>query len=650
MLCTVPPGDDAVVRAAAGQIFIPCYTGIMPAATILGQFARLVNYPVRQHPDLGDPPAPPERRTALSRVCERSQLAMERQLTGIAAAPGTALGPVFRIEQQSLAVERLETDDPDRQVERLTEAVAQAAREIEALKARTASATSTDEAAIFDAHGLFLQDPALIEAARGAIHAERLNAEAAWDQALARQVRRLLDVEDEYIRERSADLRDVGARVTRILLQLPEFDLGSLASPSVIIAHDLTPSDTIRIDRRMALAFCTAEGGPTSHTAILARSLGIPAVVGLGAPLLQLDPGIELAVDGDRGLLVIGPSPDTRRSFQRSRQRAARQQAADRRLAHQPAVTRDGRPIEVVANIGRVEEATAALEAGAEGVGLLRTEFLYLDRATAPSEQEQVEAYRSILESMGGRPVVVRTLDVGGDKQLPYLQLDREDNPFLGVRALRLCLAQPGLMRAQLRALLRASPGHGLHIMFPMVATLEELRAAKELVAQERRALESEGWPVEQRIPIGIMVEIPSVAVMADRFAREVDFFSIGTNDLTQYTFAAERTNPQVAHLTDACHPAILRLIRGVVEAAHRAGIWVGLCGELAGDPQAIPILLGLELDELSMGAAAIPRAKSIIRSWDFQEAAALAARALGLEDARAVRQLVAGDRSNPAA
>lgn len=574
----------------------------------------------------------------------------EQKLAGIAAAQGIALGPVFLIQEQTLGIERQQVDDPEHEIERLSNALTQATQEIKALRDKAASETSPDEAAIFDAQCMFLQDPALIDPTRAMIRVQRITAEAAWEEAVSLQVQQLLALENEYMRERSVDLRDAGLRVCRILIGVEEVDLGSLDQPSIILARDLTPSDMIRLDKDLVVAFCTAEGGPTSHVAILARSFGIPAVVGLGSELLDIDHSAELAVDGDQGLVVIDPSDETRRKMLQLRDRAETQRAQVWEHAQEPATTMDGRRIEVVANIGRSDEAMPALQAGAEGVGLLRTEFLYLERSSAPSEEEQNEAYRSILDCMGDRRVIVRTLDVGGDKDLPYMELSPEDNPCLGLRALRLFLKNPDLMDAQLRSLLRASHGHDVHIMFPMVSTLAELRAAKKSVEAAREAVRAEGYQVDEQIPIGIMVEVPSVAVMADKFAREADFFSIGTNDLTQYTFAAERTNPQVSYLTDACHPAILRLIHQVVDAAHGAGIWVGICGEQAGDPDAIPILLGLELDELSMAANSIPRAKSIIRAWDFASASKLGAKALQMEDASEVRLLVRSHQRQPAA
>ena len=448
-------------------------------------------------------------------------------------------------------------------------------------------------------------------------------------------------MEDEYFRARAADIRDVGRRVVCILLGIDEVDLSTLNIPSIIIARDLTPSDTVRLDKNLVLGFCTAEGGPTSHTAIIAKALDLPAVVGAGNDVLDIPSSSLLLLDGQQGEIVVDPTKALQLEFTERKRNHEIRSSEELENALEPAITLDGFEIEVVANAGNLQDAQMALERGAEGIGLLRTEFLYLDRATAPNEDEQLAAYDQILDVMGGRPVVVRTIDVGGDKELPYLDLGQEANPFLGWRAIRMCLDQPDFFKIQLRALLRSSPGHDLRIMFPMIATLEEVRRAKALLDESRDEVCAGGAAVAESIQIGIMVEIPSVAVLADQFAKEVDFFSIGTNDLTQYTMAAERTNEKVAHLGDACHPAVLRQIKRVLEAAHDQGIWVGLCGELAGDPDAVPVLLGLGLDEFSMAPASIPHAKTILRRWSKADAEKLAEEVLDFDSAEDVRERV---------
>jgi phosphoenolpyruvate-protein phosphotransferase len=560
---------------------------------------------------------------------------------GIPASPGISHGPAFVYQVQDLIVPRHEVQDSEGELKRLDKAITIASEQIASLQTKAETETGSEEAAIFEAHALFLRDPTLITAVHEAIQERRANAEAAWIDAIEANASNLEALDDEYFRARAADVRDVGQRVLRILLGVGESDLTELTTPSIVVARDLTPSDTVRLDKSLVTGFCTAEGGPTSHTAILAKALGLPAVVGLGHSILDLKYGDPLLVDGGCGEVIAFPDEETIREFEARRLKIEAQALAELETANEPAITTDGHQVEVVANIGSPQEAQIALERGAEGIGLLRTEFLYLDRHEAPNEEEQLSAYDTILDVMEDRPVVVRTIDVGGDKELPYLDLGIEANPFLGWRAIRMSLDKPELFKTQLRALWRASPGHDLRIMFPMIATLDEVRRAQVLLQEAHDEVLAAGHDVAGRIQVGIMVEVPSVAVLADLFAREVDFFSIGTNDLTQYTLAAERTNEKVAHLGDACHPAVLRQIRRILEAAHYEGIWVGLCGELAGDPDAVPILLGLGLDEFSMAPASIPHAKTIIRSWSQSDAQSLALEVLDLDSAEAVREYV---------
>jgi len=521
----------------------------------------------------------------------------------------------------------------------MTAARAAARHEIRALRAKVAAEAGQAEAAIFDAHEMFINDAALLQKAQQTID-RGVNAEAAWADAIEFFASQLEQLPDPTLRARAADVRDVGGRVLDHLLGRGGAGL-RLDEPSVVVSRDLAPSQIASLPVARVLAFCTAEGGPTSHTAILAKAWGKPAVVGLGRAVLELRDGTAVLVDGTRGEIVIDPDEQTTREFSQRRAAAERQAATERGASGDPAITRDHRRVEVVANIGAVEEAAAALQHGAEGIGLLRTEFLYLSRRTAPTEDDHLAAYEAILRVMASRPVIARTMDIGGDKPVPYLDLPKEANPFLGWRAIRISLQRPELFAVQLRALLRASPGHDLRIMFPMIASIDELRAAKAELERARREVTSAGHPVAARLQVGMMVEVPSAAVLADQFARETDFFSIGTNDLTQYTMAADRTNERVAHLGDACHPAVLRQIGSVVQAAHRAGRWAGVCGELAGDPDAVPLLLGLDLDELSMAPAAIPAVKTIIRRWSGAGAKRLVAKALDLDSASAVRNLV---------
>ncbi len=564
--------------------------------------------------------------------------ALAGQLIGIAASSGYAIGPAAPIRFAEIQIERRSIDDPAAEWSRLQKALGAVRESTQKLRDNVARSANAYDAAIFDAHLMFLNDPELLDRARTMIFHEQVNAEWAWRAVIDVSVAAFEAIDDTYLRARAADVSDIGRQV---LAQLTgQWVQATLSHPGILIAVDLAPSDTARLDRSKVLGICTERGGPTSHSAILARTLGIPAVVGLGPTIMNVADGTPLVIDGQTGEVWIAPADQVvaqyaarQKEWQLSRESARAASAA-------PAVTKDGHAIEVVANIGSTEDARVAIDNGAEGVGLLRTEFLFLDRHTAPSEEEQYDAYCTIAQVMGKRPVIVRTLDVGGDKPLAYLDLGREENPFLGQRAIRLCLNRPDLFKTQLRAILRASPGHNLKIMFPMIADVSEVRRARALLSEARVELNARHVSMAKSIEVGIMVEIPAAALLADAFAPVVDFFSIGTNDLTQYTMAAERGNRSVAYLQDALHPAVLRQIQQTVKAAEAAGKWVGVCGELGGDPLAVPILIGLGVRELSMAPVSVPKAKEIIRSIKLSEAKALAKRALTLETAEAVRQL----------
>ncbi len=566
---------------------------------------------------------------------------MMRHLAGIPASPGIAIGPLFRYRTTQLQIERRSVSDPQSEHARLKAAIQAARSEVQEVRVRAERKLGAEEAAVFDAQDLILQDPALLEKVRRTIERSAINAESAWQDAAEGYALELEALQDEYLQARAADVRDVAARVLRLLMGVAQPDPDRPDEPSIVFAVDLSPSETASLDTDLVLGFCTAEGGPTSHTAIFAKALGIPAVVGAGRAVLELNQARPAILDGGQGLVIAEPDLPTRERYERLAAETAERAKHDLAAARQPAVTTDGHAVEIAANVGSLPDAKAALEHGAEGIGLLRTEFLYLNRELEPDEAEQMQAYGDIFSLMETRPIVVRTLDVGGDKQLPYLDLTNEANPFLGWRAIRISLDRPKFFKKQLRALLRAGADRDLRIMFPMISTLQELQQARRLLEQAQAELEDRQVRHAQQPQVGIMVEVPSVAVLAERFAPEVDFFSIGTNDLAQYVMAAERTNPKTAHLNDGCHPAVLALVRQVIEAGHSAGIWVGLCGELAGDPDAIPVLLGLGLDEFSMAPAMIPRAKATIRSWSRGEAFQLAQRALELAGAAEVRALV---------
>ena len=564
----------------------------------------------------------------------------EGALMGLPAAPGVALGPVRHLRSAELRLPIHVTGDPDHEWAVLEAALARVRADLGAARAAVAARAGEYEAAIFDAHLLFLEDEALLGAARRAIYEQGRNAAQAWDASVA-EARSAYDrLDDEYMRARAADLAGVGRQVLeRLLGQAPA---AVPSEPGIVVAPDLSPAQTAALEPSIVQGIATAHGGPTSHSAILARSLGLPAAVGLGESVLSLPEGTPLALDGDAGIAYPNPSDEVKAEYEeRARARAEVVRAA-RAAAHDPATTRDGTTIEVAANAGALADVPAALAAGADGIGLLRTEFLFLDRAQMPDEEEQYRAYLGIARALEGRPLILRTLDVGADKPLPYVEQPAEANPFLGERGVRLSLARPELLGIQLRAALRVAAAHPVKIMFPMVATIEEYRAAVDLLERAR-----DGLP---RPDVGVMVEVPSAALAAESFAPEVDFFSIGTNDLTQYTLAAERGNERVAGIADPLHPAVLRLIRLVTEAARAHGKWVGVCGELAGDTLAAAVLVGLGVRELSVASPLVPAVKEAVRAIELEEAQTLAEGAVQLESAAAVRELLQRNTESAAA
>jgi len=506
----------------------------------------------------------------------------------------------------------------------LEKALNKARTELEQILEKATQAAGAKDADIFNAHLMILDDPALLEQVQNGMDESHYTAEYAWYEGTEFYADMLANLQDEYLSARSADVRDVAQRVLRILTGKSNRS-NFLDKPSVVVADDLTPSDTVTFDHSKVLAFCTAKGGPTSHVAILSKALGIPAVTGLNACLHDLKSDLLVIVDGSSGEIILSPDDETVKKYRDSS--AVNKARFEKAVAscQQPAVTPDGHPFEIVANIGSPADARKSLEFGAEGVGLLRTEFLFLDRDVEPSEEEQYAVYKEVLEVYGSHPVVIRTLDIGGDKPASYLKIPQELNPFLGVRGARLAFARPKVFQTQLRAMLRAGVGHNLKIMFPMIGSLNDVRIANAHVEEAKASLRADDIPFAEDAEIGIMVEIPSAAVMADKLAPEVDFFSIGTNDLSQYTMAADRTNADVATLADALDPAVLRLIQMVVDAAHKHGKWVGLCGELAGDPLAAPVLVGIGVDEFSMNSRAIPFVKEAIRRFDLQRAREIA-------------------------
>ncbi|WP_096225603.1 phosphoenolpyruvate--protein phosphotransferase [Geobacillus sp. FJAT-46040] len=566
---------------------------------------------------------------------------MEKTIHGIAASSGIAIAKAYRLETPHLAAEKRTVADVEAEIARLEAAVAKAKEELEAIKQHALEKLGEDKAAIFAAHLLVLDDPELLNPIKEKIKTEQVNAEYALHETASFFISMFEGMNNEYMKERAADIRDVTKRVLAHLLGVTISNPSLISEEVVIIAEDLTPSDTAQLNRQYVKGFATDIGGRTSHSAIMARSLEIPAVVGTKAITAEVKNGDIVIVDGLDGQVVVNPSPELLARYEEKRARYEAQKAEWAKLVHEATVTADGIHVELAANIGTPDDVKGALANGAEGIGLYRTEFLYMGRSELPTEDEQFVAYKTVLEQMNGKPVVVRTLDIGGDKELPYLHLPKEMNPFLGFRAIRLCLEMQDMFRTQLRALLRASVHGNLKIMFPMIATLDEFRQAKAILLEEKEALLRQGVAVADGIEVGMMVEIPAAAVMADQFAKEVDFFSIGTNDLIQYTMAADRMNERVAYLYQPYNPAILRLISHVIDAAHREGKWVGMCGEMAGDPIAIPILLALGLDEFSMSATSILPARAQLKRLSKEDAVRVKETVLSLGTAEEVVSFV---------
>ncbi|MFC4103201.1 phosphoenolpyruvate--protein phosphotransferase [Paenibacillus xanthanilyticus] len=564
---------------------------------------------------------------------------------GIAASPGIAIGRVWRMESEAEAANLPASIEPSAvgsETARLMQAIAEAAAEVASLRDRLIAKGQEHEAEIFDGHLMLLEDEELLDRARGAIASELKSAEAAIAAARDEIAAMLESLDDEYLRERAADIRDICGRINARLTGRSDMPPAGSGDPVIIVAPDLTPSHTAQLDPSAVAGFVTLQGGRTSHSAIIARANGIPAIVGMGDALDDLQAGEVVILDGSSGELHIAPSESVIAEYAARRVAEQAKREGLQALMGLESVSLDGVRVELVANIGSPADAVAAKERGAEGVGLYRTEFLYMGRDTLPSEDEQYDAYVSVARTFGPiAPIVIRTMDIGGDKELPLLELPKEDNPFLGFRAIRISLDRPELFKTQLRAILRASAYGNLKIMFPMIATLAEWRAAKALVDVCKDELRAEGAVFNESIQCGIMIEIPAAALLADRFAKEVDFFSIGTNDLTQYTCAADRMNQKLAALNDPLQPAVLHLIERVIRAARAEGKWTGMCGEMAGQPHAVPLLLGLGLHEFSMSANAVLPARGLVRGMDQASMAALAAEALELETPDAIRALV---------
>lgn len=552
-----------------------------------------------------------------------------RRFQGLPAANGITIGPAWIYRPQVVEIVEKKIANPDEEWLRYQNALAVTRAELQALEEKAKNEIGEEEAAIFQAHQEFLGDVELINVVKDAIFNQNINAEAAVSKEFNRYADLLAKLEDDYLRARAQDIKDVSDRLVRVLQGKTTDHSGGLTEPSIIVADDLTPSDTVQFEKKKILGICIAKGGPTSHTAILARSLGIPAVVSAPFCLDDVENGILTILDGNQGTVDFGPTLNELNLAKTRKADYEKNRELQISFASQPAITTDGHPVEVVANIGGIEDAKNAMEMGAEGVGLFRTEFLYLDRSDLIALDDQVTIYSGVFKVLGGKPIVVRTLDIGGDKSLSYLSLQAEQNPFLGWRGIRMVRERPDILENQFRALLMASPGADLRIMLPMVSGVGEVERSREIFESVRSDLVKNGVPISDRIQFGIMIEVPSAALLAHHLAKLVDFFSIGTNDLTQYTIAVDRTNERVAVLASPYNPAVLNLINMTIQAAHAEGKWVGLCGELAGDVPAVPLLLGMGLDEFSMAPGNVPPVKEAIRKWSMQKASLIAGEAL---------------------
>ena len=555
---------------------------------------------------------------------------MKPTLQGIAASDGIAIAKVYTLTEPDLSFSKVSVEDTENEISRLEKALEVSTKEIELIKETALKNLGEEEAQVFEAHLMVLSDPELVGQVKDAITSQKVNAEHALKEVSDMFISIFAGMEDNpYMQERAADIRDVSKRILANLLGVKIPSPATIKDEVVVVAGDLTPSDTAQLNRNYVKAFVTDIGGRTSHSAIMARSLEIPAIVGTKEITSLAKDGDLIIIDGLSGDVFLNPSEEVVAEYRTKAEAFAAQQAEWEKLKDADTFTKDGHQVELAANIGTPKDLEGVIHNGAEGVGLYRTEFLYMDSHDMPTEEDQFEAYKAVLEGMNGKPVVVRTMDIGGDKELPYLPLPHEMNPFLGYRAIRISLNEPEMFRTQLRALLRASVYGKLRIMFPMIATLNDFRGAKALLLEEKAKLVAEGVEVSDDIQVGIMIEIPAAAVLAHQFAKEVDFFSIGTNDLIQYTMAADRMNERVSYLYQPYNPSILTLIKHVIDSAHKEGKWAGMCGEMAGDQTAVPLLVGLGLDEFSMSASSVLKTRSLISKLTLEEMKALADKAI---------------------
>ena len=564
-------------------------------------------------------------------------------ISGIPASPGIVFGKALVLKEEKIVLDttKITDDQVEAEVARFYEGRNAAVEQLNSIKDRAFASLGEEKAAIFEGHLMILEDEELEEEILDYLRSHNVNASVAASKIIDQQVAMLSEIDDEYLKERAGDIRDIGNRLIKNILGMPIVDLGDINEESILVAYDLTPSETAQLNLEKVLGFITDIGGRTSHTSIMARSLELPAIVGTNNVTEQVNTGDFLILDAVNNRIYINPTQAQIDELKALEAKLAEEKAELAKLKDLPAITLDGHKVDVVANIGTIRDCDGANRNGAEGVGLYRTEFLFMDRDQLPTEEEQFIAYKEVVEAMDGRLVVLRTMDIGGDKDLPYLDLPKEMNPFLGWRAIRIALDRREILHAQLRAVLRASAFGKLAVMFPMIISVDEIRELKSVMEILKAELRTEGKAFDENIQIGVMVETPSAAVNAKFLAKEVDFFSIGTNDLTQYTLAVDRGNELISHLYNPMQPSVLSLIKQVIDASHTEGKWTGMCGELAGDEHATLLLLGMGLDEFSMSAISVPRIKKLIRNVNFQDAKALADKALQQPTAAQIERLI---------
>ena len=552
-------------------------------------------------------------------------------ISGILASPGIAFGKALLLKEDEIVIDRkkISADQVDQEVERFLSGRAKASAQLETIKTKAGETFGEEKEAIFEGHIMLLEDEELEQEIIALIKDKHMTADAAAHEVIEGQASALEELDDEYLKERAADVRDIGKRLLRNILGLKIIDLSAIQDEVILVAADLTPSETAQLNLKKVLGFITDAGGRTSHTSIMARSLELPAIVGTGSVTSQVKNDDYLILDAVNNQVYVNPTNEVIDKMRAVQEQVASEKAELAKLKDLPAITLDGHQVEVCANIGTVRDVEGAERNGAEGVGLYRTEFLFMDRDALPTEEEQFAAYKAVAEACGWQAVIVRTMDIGGDKELPYMNFPKEENPFLGWRAIRIAMDRREILRDQLRAILRASAFGKLRIMFPMIISVEEVRALRKEIEIYKQELRDEGKAFDESIEIGVMVETPAAATIARHLAKEVDFFSIGTNDLTQYTLAVDRGNDMISHLYQPMSPSVLNLIKQVIDASHAEGKWTGMCGELAGDERATLLLLGMGLDEFSMSAISIPRIKKIIRNTNFEDAKVLAEQAL---------------------